>query len=455
MDAHSISLLAGAVCAVAALILLISKVRLNPFVTLMVVSLALGLFSGLPFGSVVKSFEAGVGGTLGHIAIVVGLGTMLGKMMAESGAAEQIATTVITRFGPQNIQWSMMLIGLVVGLPAFFEVGFVLLIPIAYTAARETGRHPLAVALPMIAALSVDHALVPPHPAAMLAISIYHGDVGRMLGYALLIGIPSAILAGPVYTRWLMPRLALSDHNTIADELSHHDAKRRLPSFSRAISTILLPVVLMLLGSIAQTHFANLTGALGVISKTLAFVGNDDIALLIAVLASFVTLGIMAGFNRETISDWSTKCLAPTAAITLLVGAGGGFGRVLMDGGVAKVLVSLAADMHINVLLFAWTLAALLRLATGSSTVAMTTAAGIVAPIALHTPHTNPALLAIVTGAGSVIWSHVNDGFFWLVKEYMRLSVSETFKSWSVCETIISVTGLLACLGLNLISQRL
>ena len=452
MDAHSIALLLGAVCAVAALILLISKVRLNPFVTIMLVSLALGLFSGLSAGAVVKSFEAGVGGTLGHIAVVVGLGTMLGKMMAESGAAEQIATTVIRRFGPQNIQWSMMLIGLVVGLPAFFEVGFVLLIPIVYTAARETGRHPLAVGLPMLAALSVDHALVPPHPAAMLAISIYHADVGRTLGYALLIGIPCAILAGPVYTRWLMPRLALSNHNTLADELSHHDATRRLPSFSRSIGTIILPIVLMLLGSIAQTRFANATGLLGVMSKTLAFVGNDDIALLIAVLVSFVSLGVMVGFSRETISEWSTKCLAPTAAITLLVGAGGGFGRVLMDGGVAKVLVALAANMHISVLLFAWLLAALLRLATGSATVAMTTAAGIVAPIALATPHTNPALLAIATGAGSVIWSHVNDGGFWLVKEYLRLSVAETFKSWSVCETIISVGGLLACLGLSLIT---
>lgn len=452
MEAHSLRLLLGAVCAVAVLIVLIARVRLNPFVTLMLVSLGLGLFSEMPAGAVVQSFEAGVGGTLGHIAVVVGLGTMLGKMMAESGAAEQIATTVITRFGPQNIQWSMMLIGLVVGLPAFFEVGFVLLIPVVYTAARETGRHPLAVGLPMLAALSVDHALVPPHPAAMLAISIYHGDVGRTLGYALLIGIPCAVLAGPVYTRWLMPRLALSNHNTLADELSHHDPSRRLPSFFRAISTILLPVLLMMLGSIAQTHLGSARGTLGVLAKTLAFLGNDDMALLVGVLVSFVSLGIMAGFSRETISQWSTKCLAPTAAITLLVGAGGGFGRVLMDGGIAKVLVSLAANMHINVLLFAWTLAALLRLATGSATVAMTTAAGIVAPIALHTPHTNPALLAIATGAGSVIWSHVNDGGFWLVKEYLRLSVAETFKSWSVCETIISVAGLLACLGLNLLT---
>ena len=451
MDAHSLRLLLGAVCAVVLLILLITKARLNPFVTLMLVSLALGLFSGMPAGTIVRSFEAGVGGTLGHIAVVVGLGTMLGKMMAESGAAEQIANTVITRFGPANIQWSMMLIGLIVGLPAFFEVGFVLLIPIVYTAARETGRHPLAVGLPMLAALSVDHALVPPHPAAMLAISIYHGDVGRTLAYALLIGIPTAVLAGPVYTRWLMPRMHLSQHNTIADELSHHDPSRKLPSFARSIGTILLPVALMMLGSIAQTHMAGDSGVVGLLGRTLAFLGNDDIALLVGVLVSFVSLGILAGFSRETISDWSTRCLAPTAAITLLVGAGGGFGRVLMDGGIAKVLVGMAADMHINVLVFAWVLAALLRLATGSATVAMTTAAGIVAPIALNTPHTNPALLAIATGAGSVIWSHVNDGGFWLVKEYLRLSVSETFKSWSVCETIIAVCGLFACLGLSLI----
>ncbi len=183
----------------------------------------------------------------------------------------------------------------------------------------------------------------------------------------------------------------------------------------------------------------------------LLFVGNDDIALLIGVLISFYTLGMQRGVSRETISQWSTNCLAPTAAITLLVGAGGGFGRVLIDGGVAKVLVAMAANMHVNVLLFAWALAALLRLATGSATVAMTTAAGIVAPIALATPHANPALLAIATGAGSVIFSHVNDGGFWLVKEYFHLSVPQTFKSWSVTESMISVAGLLFCLGLSLL----
>lgn len=451
MDLHSVTLLLLALGSVIALVLLITTAKLNPFVTLMLVSLALGLLSGLPAGAVVKSFETGVGNTLGHIAVVVGLGTMLGKMMAESGAAERIAHTVIARFGPANIQWSMMLIGLIVGLPAFFEVGFVLLIPIAYTAARETKRHPLEVGLPMLAALSVDHALVPPHPAAMLAINIYHGDVGRTLLYALLVGIPCAVLAGPLYTRWIMPRLALSGSNPLADELSHHDPNRSMPTFAVAISTILLPVVLMMLGSLTQTRLAGATGLLGAIASVLLFVGNDDIALLIGVLISFYTLGMQRGFSRETISQWSTNCLAPTAAITLLVGAGGGFGRVLIDGGVAKVLVAMAANMHVNVLLFAWALAALLRLATGSATVAMTTAAGIVAPIALATPHANPALLAIATGAGSVIFSHVNDGGFWLVKEYFHLSVPQTFKSWSVTESMISVAGLLFCLGLSLL----
>lgn len=444
-------LLLGALGAVIALILLITTAKLNPFVTLMLVSLGLGLFSGLPAGAVVRSFEAGVGATLGHIAVVVGLGTMLGKMMAESGAAERIARTVITRFGPQNIQWSMMLIGLIVGLPAFFEVGFVLLIPIAYTAARETKKHPLEVGLPMLAALSVDHALVPPHPAAMLAISIYHGDVGHTLLMALLVGIPCAVLAGPLYTRWIIPRLKLSGSNPLADELSHHDPNRNMPTFTVAMGTIMLPVFLMMLGSLTQTLFAGATGFAGTVGKVLLFLGNDDIALLVGVLVAFVTLGTQRGFSRETISQWSTNCLAPTAAITLLVGAGGGFGRVLIDGGVAKVLVAMATNMHVNVLLFAWALAALLRLATGSATVAMTTAAGIVAPIALATPHANPALLAIATGAGSVIFSHVNDGGFWLVKEYFHLSVPQTFKSWSVTETIISVGGLLFCLGLSAI----
>ncbi|MFZ0746163.1 MAG: gluconate:H+ symporter [Terracidiphilus sp.] len=439
IDHHSIFLLVSALVAVIGLILLIAVVKLNPVITLFVVSLALAVVAGMPFPTIIHSFESGVGGTLGHIAIIVGLGTMLGKMMAESGAADQIANTLIRLFGEKNVPWAMVFIGLLVGLPAFFEVGFVLLIPVAFTVARRTGTSLVLVGLPMVAGLSVVHGLVPPHPAAMLAVTIFHADVGRTIFYALLIGLPTAVIAGPLYARLIAPHVTLPADNPMAAQIAGHDEKRSLPGFWISMFTILLPVILMLVGSWADA----LASSGSALNNGLHLVGNDDMALLIGTLVSFVTLGRMRGFSRETILRFSNDCLAPTATITLLVGAGGGFGRVLQDSGVSGAIIVAAMQSHVPLLLLAWLLAALMRLATGSATVAMTTAAGIVAPIALHSTGVHPELLAIATGAGSLIFSHVNDGGFWLVKEYFNMSVTQTLKTWSVCETIISVTALI------------
>jgi gluconate:H+ symporter, GntP family len=447
IDHHSIFLLISALVSVIGLILLIAVVKLNPIISIFVAALSLAVVTGMPLSTVIHSFEAGVGSTLGHIALVVALGTMLGKMMAESGGADQIAHTLIKLFGERNVPWAMVVIGLLVGLPAFFEVGFVLLVPIAFTVARRTNTSLILVGLPMVAGLSVVHGLVPPHPAALLAVTIYKADVGRTILYALLIGIPTAILAGPVYARLIAPHVRLSLENPMAAQFASHDEERSLPSFGLTLLTILLPVFLMLLGS-----WANALSAPGShVNEALHLIGNDDMALLIGVLFSFFTLGKMRGFNRETILRFSNESLAPTATITLLVGAGGGFGRILQDSGVSNAIIVVAMHTHISLLLLAWLLAAMMRLATGSATVAMTTAAGIVAPIALHSPGVHPELLAIATGAGSLIFSHVNDGGFWLVKEYFNMTVMETIKTWSVCETIVSVTALILTIGMSFV----
>jgi GntP family gluconate:H+ symporter len=452
IDHHSIFLLIAALVSVIGLIVLIAVVKLNPFISLLVTSLALAVVTGMPRSAIIHSFETGLGGTLGHIAVVVALGTMLGKMMAESGGSDQIAYTLIRFFGEKYIHWAMMVIGLIIGLPAFFEVGFVLLIPIAFTVARRTHTSLVLIGLPMVAGLSVVHGLVPPHPAAMLAVTIFHADVGRTIFYALLIGIPTAVIAGPIYAKLIAPRIHLPPENPMAAQFSDHaadddGAERSLPSFSLTLLTILLPVLLMLIGS-----WANVIARAGTaLNETLTFIGNDDIALLIGALFSFLTLGRMRGFTRETILRFSNECLAPTAMITLLVGAGGGFGRILQDSGVSQAVIAVAMHSHIPLLLLAWLLAAMMRLATGSSTVAMTTAAGIVAPVALHTPGVQPELLAIATGAGSLIFSHVNDGGFWLVKQYFNMSVVDTIKTWSVCETIISVVALVLTVAVSFV----
>jgi GntP family gluconate:H+ symporter len=438
IDHHSVFLLVSAFVSVVGLIVLIAVFKLNPFITLFLTSLSLAVVTGMPVSTIVHSFEAGVGGTLGHIAIVVALGTMLGKMMAESGGADRIAYTLIRLFGEKRVHWAMVTIGLVVGLPAFFEVGFVLLIPIAFTVARRTKTSLILVGLPMLAGLSVVHGLVPPHPAALLAVTIYHADVGRTIFYALLVGLPTAVLAGPLYAKLIAPHIQLPDENPMAAEFVDHGAERSLPGFGLTLFTILFPVILMLVGTWADAFSAPSTA----LNQTLHLVGNDDMALLIGVLLSFFTLGRLRGFSRETILRFTNECLAPTATITILVGAGGGFGRILQDSGVSEAIIAVALNSHVPLLLLAWMLAAMMRLATGSATVAMTTAAGIVAPIALNSPGVHPELLAIATGAGSLIFSHVNDGGFWLVKEYFNMSVAQTMKTWSVCETIISVTAL-------------
>ena len=289
IDSHSVFLLVSAAAAVVGLILLIAVVKLNPFLTLLIASLALAVVTGMPPSTVIHSFELGVGATLGHIAVVVALGTMLGKMMAESGGADQIAYTLIRVFGEKRLPWAMVLIGLVVGLPAFFEVGFVLLIPIAYTVARRTKTSLVLVGLPMVAGLSVVHGLVPPHPAALLAVTIFKADVGKTIFYALLVGLPTAIVAGPLYAKFIAPRIELATENSISAQFVDHDPKRSLPSFGLTLFSILLPVLLMLIGSWADAVSVPGSG----LNQGLRLAGNDDMALLIGVLVSFFTLGRM------------------------------------------------------------------------------------------------------------------------------------------------------------------
>ncbi|MFC5474434.1 GntP family permease [Paraherbaspirillum soli] len=439
-------LLLYALIAVIALVVLIAKYKMNPFIVLIVVSVILGLVVGMPMEKIVKAYETGVGGALGHIALVVGLGTMFGKMMAESGGAERIANTLIHAFGPKKVHWAMMVVALIVGLPVFFEVGFVLLIPIAFNVAKRTGTSMIMVGIPMVAGLSVVHGLIPPHPAALFAVTAYNADIGRTIMYALIVGVPTAIIAGPLFAKLISRFVVPNPDNPLIAQFVEADLKRELPGFGITICTIMLPVALMLIGSWADLFFTPKT----FLNDFLRLMGNSVIALLIATLVSFYTFGKARGFDRVAILKFTTECLAPIAGITLIVGAGAGFGRILIDGGVSKAIVEIATSANLSPLLLGWFVAALIRVATGSATVAMTTACGIVAPLVSAAGVTvRPELMVLATGAGSLILSHVNDGGFWLVKEYFNLTVTETFKTWTVCETIISVVALLLTLGLS------
>ena len=434
---HDAQLLLLAGGAVVALIVLIARFRLHPFVALVVVSLVLGGAAGMPLGSVVTAFQEGVGTALGFIAVVVGLGTMLGKMMAESGGATRIATTLIDRFGERRVHWAIMIVAFIVGIPVFFQVGFVLLIPLVFTIARRTGMSLVKIGIPLVAGLSVVHGMVPPHPAAMLAVGAYHADVGRTILWSLLIGLPTAALAGPIYASWVAPRIRLTRENPMAAILEG-TAPKVMPSFAVAVLTVLVPVILMMAASVADVTMASGDR----VRRVLDFTGNPVVSLLIALLISFWSLGSRQGFTRHDILKFTNDCLAPTAAIILVIGAGGGFNRVLIASGVGGAIATIAATSHASPLLLAWSIAALIRVATGSATVAMTTAAGIVAPIALATPGTSAELLVIATGAGSLVLSHVNDSGFWLIKEYFDMTVPQTLATWTVAETVIGVAGL-------------
>ncbi|HVY25835.1 MAG TPA: GntP family permease [Polyangiaceae bacterium] len=440
-------LLLYAFLAVVALVILIAKLKLNPFITLVLVSVGLGIAVGMPLGEIVKSFENGVGGTLGHIALVIGFGTMLGKMMAESGGAERIARTLIKAFGEKNVDWAMVVIALLVGLPVFFEVGFVLLIPIAFSVAKRTGTSMIKVGIPMAAGLSIVHGLVPPHPAALLAVSAYKADIGKTIVYALIVAVPTAAVAGPLLAKLLDKRIKLPAVNPLAAQLTEEaSSERELPGFGITVFTIFIPVILMLVGSWADLFTTPKSTA----NELVKLIGNPVIALMTAALISFYTFGKARGFDRDAILKFTNDCLAPTAGITLVVGAGGGFGRILRDSHVSDAIVAMATHANVSVLVLGWLVAALVRVATGSATVGMATSAGIVAPIAAASPGTCPELLVLATGAGSLVLSHVNDGGFWLVKEYYDMSVTETFKTWTVCESLISVMALVLTLGLSL-----
>src|SRR5713226_8995817 len=430
-------LLLFALGAIVALIVLIARLKVHPFIALIVVSLAMGAAAGMPLIAVVKSFQDGVGAVLGFIAIVVALGTMLGKMMAESGGATRIATTLITLFGEKRVHWAIMFVAFIIGIPVFFQVGFVLLIPLVFTIARRTGMSLVKIGIPLVAGLSVVHRMVPPHPAAMLAVAAYQADVGRTMVFGILVGLPTAALAGPIFASWIAPRIALPAESPIAAQFAG-GVPRDMPGVGITLFTVLLPVILMVCASTADVALDTAS----TLRAALDFVGSPIVSLLLALLFSFWSLGYKQHFTRDQILKFANECLGPTATVLLVIGAGGGFNKVLLESGVGKAIADLALGSHASPLLLAWTVAALIRVATGSATVAMTAGAGIVAPIAVATPGTHAELLVLATGAGSLVLSHVNDSGFWLIKEYFNMTVPQTLKTWTVAETIIGVAGL-------------
>jgi gluconate:H+ symporter, GntP family len=438
-DAVRLPLLAA--LAVLAIVILIARVRLHAFLAITVVSLALAICAGMTPSTAVRAFQDGVGSTLGFIAIVIGLGSIFGKLLAESGAAQVVASTVVAAVGTRALPWAVAALGFVLGLPVFFSVGLVLLFPIVVGLAASSGRPLLTLALPLVAGLSASHGLVPPHPGPLAAIERVGADTGRTILFAMLCAIPAAILGGPVAIRLLHPRA--SQPLPVPDTTAAGPVRR--PGFLTSVVTLLLPVLLMLSATIGDFAVAPDSVA----RRWIDFTGSPSVAMLIATLVALRVFGTSCGFPLATIVRFVEDSLGPIASVLLIVGAGGGFGRVLEQAGVGQAIATAASGLHVSTLVAAWILAALLRVAVGSATVAITTSASLMAPVAAADPGTNRELLVVALGAGSIVASHVNDGGFWLVKEYLGLDVGQTLRSWTVIETILSVTALIAAVMLN------
>jgi gluconate:H+ symporter, GntP family len=449
--------LAVVVLAILGLIVLITKFRIHPFIALILASWFLGIACGLPLQEVIKHFEKGFGDVLSFVGIVIGLGAMLGGILISSGGADVLANDLIALGGKKWIPWTMFLAALLIGLPLFFEVGFVLLVPLAFVISKRMGTPILRVGLPMLAGLSVAHALVPPHPAPTLAVATFHADAGKTILYAILVGIPTGILAGPVFANfaagWVHSGSAsgvLFDPGAESEETKpagKHATTLAGPSLAAVLTTILLPPALMMSRSLAD---ALLPGA-SFPKALIDFVGDPIAALLIALFFGIFALELRRGVTMGQLDGILNKSLGAIAAVVLIVGAGGGFKEMLIATKISELIGQWATQAHISPLLLGWAAAAVVRIATGSATVATITGAGIMAPIVAANPGVSKELMVLAVGSGSIILSHVNDAGFWLVKEYFRLSLPDTFKSWTLMETLLSVLGLVFVLMLSLV----
>ncbi len=443
-----IYLLIITILSIALVVVGVSVFKWHAFISLLMASLFLAIFSGMNFTKIVGAYETGVGGQLGHLVGILALGTILGKLLAESGAGLQIANFFIKVFGEKKLPWAMFASGFIIGIPVFFEVGILILLPLIISIQQSTKKNILLIGLPAIAGLSIVHGLVPPHPGAVTAIQIYGADLGQVLIYSLIIAIPSGIIGGPLFAKWIAKRVKPEGEPELlhaSNEKFEDDAPViTTPSVFVSFFAILLPVLLMVLGTLAKQITKNVTG-----QEVLAFIGSPLIALLIGVFYATYVLGYMRGRSRKTIKKFVEECLLPVGSIALIVGAGSGFKQILIDSGVGTMIGDMAQNMSLSPLILAFFIAGLIRVATGSATVALTTAAGIIAPIVETMSGVNLELLVIVTGAGSLMFSHVNDAGFWMVKEYLGLSIKETFKTWTALETILSFTAFAFALILN------
>ncbi|NEA37783.1 gluconate:H+ symporter [Streptomyces sp. SID11385] len=435
------------VLGIAVIVVLIAKFKLHAFLALTIGALVLGAVAGAPLDKAITSFTTGLGSTVASTGVLIALGSILGKLLADSGGADRIVDTIIAKASPKKMPWAMVLIAAVIGLPIFFEVGIVLLIPVVLMVAKRGNYSLMRIGIPALAGLSVMHGLVPPHPGPLVAVDALHANLGITLALGIIVAIPSVIVAGPLFARYAARWVDVKAPEEMTPKRASDDLEKT-PGFFATVATLLLPVVLMLLKAIVDIIIDDPTD---LTQRVFDVIGNPMFALLVACLLGLFTLGRAAGFTRDRLSETVEKSLMPIAGVLLIVAAGGGFKQVLVDAGVGQMILDISKDWSVPALLLAWLIAVIIRLATGSATVATVSAAGLASGLADGMSTTHVALMVLAIGAGSLFFSHVNDAGFWLVKGYFGLDVGQTVKTWSFMETILSVMGLVMVLLLSLV----
>ncbi len=434
-------LLLLALAAIIVLVLLVTWRKLNGFLALFIASLVVGIGAGLPPLTVVKHFQDGLGATMTGIAAVIALGAMLGKLLAETGAAQVLAERFSRFFGPSRVGWCVAALAISVGLVTWFAVGLLLLLPVIITLSRESRRPFLLLALPLLSFLSIMHGLMPPHPGPVAAIAALGANTGAVLGWGFLIGLPTAAIAGPCFAKLAIKHVSIEPPTPALPPAT----TRPLPSFAITLFLVCLPISLMMFASGAELLLPPDTS----LRILLTSLGQPVFALTIAVLAAGFLFQRACSFSRTEILAFTEQSVASIGMTLLVVAAGGGFARVLKEAGVANALASLAGNLHLPPLVYGWLVAACIRVATGSATVAITTAAGLLAPMVLADPSIHREMLVLAIGCGSLFLSHLNDGGFWIVKESLGLTVGQTLRTWTVTETLIGLVGLAVVLAVN------
>ncbi|PTK92837.1 gluconate permease [Staphylococcus gallinarum] len=445
--------LVAVVIGVIVLLILIMGLKLNTFIALIITSMVTGILLGMRLDTIVTTIEKGMGDTLGHIAIIFGLGSILGKLLSDGGGATRIADTLINVFGKKYVTWAMIIASFIIGISLFLEVAFVLLVPLVFTLAKRMKISNLKVGLPMGTSIAVTHGFLPPHPGPVAISEAVHANIGHVLMYGIIIGIPLAAIVGGIFPRIAL-KIAPSAFERLGNQAAVEEVKvlkhDQLPSFGISLLTALSPVILMLLATVVQLVTGNEDGHAKGLEGFIYFIGTSVTAMLIAVLFAIYTMGIRRKQSMKEIMDTVTNAITPIAMLILIIGGGGTFKQILIDGGVGDTISEIFKGSEMSPLILAWLAAALLRTALGSTTVAAISSVGIVLPL-LQTTDVNLSLVVLAIGAGSIFCSHVNDAGFWMFKEYFGLTIKETFLTWTLLESILSVVGLGFILILNLV----